>query len=196
MFPRKVVFTFLCRLAIAYGLLVTPWPGWKDGWASVLRAAASQVLAGSSGSREVSFEALKQPGNPADTRIVIVNRDLMQADGSGLVRNLDTNVEQFEMRAIVLLAALIFATPISWRRRGWASLVGLFFLHGSLLCILSFCIWRESAEVLLVDLSPRMKMLTGIVQQALTGQSHMVLPILIWIFSVFPWKTSASDSPR
>ncbi len=80
MFPLKTLLRFFWRFALAYilgwGLLNAPWPGWGEPSAAFLRAVAGKVLAGSSGSREISFEPFHQPGSRADTRIVIVNRDL------------------------------------------------------------------------------------------------------------------------
>jgi hypothetical protein len=206
MFPLKTLLRFFWRFALAYtlgrGLLTAPWPGWEDASTSFLRAVARTVLATSSGSREISFEPFHQPGSRADTRIVIVNRGLMQADGSGPVRNLDLNLGHSELSAIALLVALLVATPLSWRRRGWSLLIGLIALQTCLLGILSLHIWRESAEVLLVTLSPSLKALTSVLQAASTEQSQIALPVLIWFFLCFRsenfrrWFAQSQTQPR
>jgi hypothetical protein len=181
---RKILIGFLCRFAVIYGLLVAPWPGWKETCARYLRAIAQGALARKHGQMELTFEAYSnRPQTPDDTRVVIVNRNLMAPDGSGPVRNLDLELGRIGANSAALLLALIVSTPISWRRREWAMLVGLFLLHASILGLLQYLIWRESSEIGLVALSGTMKGVMAGFGEAWVRQLNVTVPVLIWVLT-------------
>ena len=115
-------------------------------------------------------------------RIVIVNRALMNPDGSGPVRNLDAG---FGWLPVALLMALILATPISWRRRGVAILLGVLCMHVVILLALRFIIWNESMEISLVTLPPFWKTISNGFRDALITQFNPAIPVLIWILVTF-----------
>jgi len=112
-------------------------------------------------------------------RIVIVNRALLNPDGSGPVRNLDLG---FGFLPTALLLALILATPISLRRRGWALFLGFLCMHFLILLSLNFIIWNESMEISLVNLSPFWKHISNGFRDALVTQFSAAIPVLVWIF--------------
>ncbi|MGB8169129.1 MAG: hypothetical protein WCF18_16650 [Chthoniobacteraceae bacterium] len=116
---------------------------------------------------------------------MIVNRTLMASDGSGPVRNVDIDLGRLGTRPLALLLALIFATPIPWKRRAVAAVVGLLLLHVGVLLFLSFCLWVESAEVQLVAFSPTMKALAKGAEAAGVAQFPIAGPVLIWIVVTF-----------
>jgi len=183
MLRRNPIVLFLCRLAISYALLAAPWPGLGQAYGRYFRAIGRMVFAADDGQRQLSFET---PGEnsprPNDTQIVIVNKALMRPDGSGPVRNLDV---KFGRESMALLLALILATPVSWPRRGWAALWGLLAIHGVIFTFLAFCIWNESAEVLLVTVDPFWKAVASGGKQALAGQVNLAVPVLIWLLVTF-----------
>jgi hypothetical protein len=83
-------------------------------------------------------------------------------------------------RPLALLVALILATPVAWNRRVCAVLAGVPVLHGCVLALLAYCLWAESSEVQLVDLSRNAKTLASSFEQAAIGQVGMGLPVIIW----------------
>ena len=184
MFRLNPIRLFVCRFVLVYALLAIPWPGLNTAYGHYFRALGRMVF-GDNDRRELSFEA---PGENErhlhDTRIVIVNRALMHADGSGPVRNLDMNASGFS-RATALLLALIFATPIPWRRRVWAMVWGLLWIHAFILLFLGFCIWNESAEIGLVTLSPFWKSFANGLKEAVIAQLSLAISVLIWILVTF-----------
>ena len=181
--PRKTILAFLVRFVLLFALLAAPWPGVKSATGGYFRALCRSVFSADDGRRELSFET---PGadspRPDDTRVVIVNKALMNPDGSGPVRNLDVG---FGWQAVALLLALIFATPIPWKRKAWALVWGLLGIHCFLLLFLALCIWTESAEISLVVLSPFWKAIAIAVQEVLKGQLDLAAPILIWVLATF-----------
>ena len=122
MLRRNPITSFLLRVAVAFALLAAPWPGVKEAYGTYFRAVCRMVFPAENEKRELSFEtAGENSSRPNDTRVVIVNKALMQPDGSGAVRNLDVD---FGWQSTAVLVALIVATPLPWRRRGWALLWG------------------------------------------------------------------------
>ncbi|MGB8354596.1 MAG: hypothetical protein WCD79_11950 [Chthoniobacteraceae bacterium] len=147
------------------------------------RALAGMVFAGDNGQRELSFESQGEDSkHPFDTRIVIVNRALLNPDGSGPVRYLDVGSG---WQATALLLALILATPVSWRRRGWAVFLGLLCIHFLILLSLSFIIWNESMEISLVTLSPFWKQISNGFRDVLVSQFTVAIPVLVWVLVTF-----------
>lgn len=183
MLRRNPIVFFSCRLAIIFALLAAPWPGLGQAYGRYFRAIGRMVFAADDGQRQLSFET---PGEnsprPNDTRIVIVNKALMQSDGSGPVRNMDV---KFGRESIAFLLALILATPVSWSRRAWAALWGLLAMHCFIFTFLAFCIWNESTEILLVNVDPFWRTVASGGKEALASQFNLAVPVLIWLLVTF-----------
>jgi hypothetical protein len=180
---RNPLALFFCRVVVIYLILAAPWPGVARTYGNCFRAICRMVFATDNERRELSFETAGEGSpRPNDTRVVIVNKALMHPDGSGPVRNLDINLG---WQSPALLVALILSTPISWARKRWALLWGLVGIHGFLLAFLAFCIWAESSEIALVEMSPFWKGLVHSFREALTGQVNLGAPVLTWLLVTF-----------
>jgi hypothetical protein len=193
---------FALQFALAFALLALPWPHWHDLWRSAFLRIANGTLARVSGSREISTEILQPAVHGSDFRFTIVNRDLMNSDGSGPVRNLDLSVAQTEMRPMAFLFALIFATPLAWKKRAGYFVAGAVLLQAVILGILSFCLWRESMELLLAPDSPSVKTAASAVRDGLVQYAGYVLPVIIWLLlcvrdwsSLIPAPTLEESQP-
>jgi hypothetical protein len=182
---RKSIALFFCRFVLLYLVLVIPWPGWERIYGNGFRAVGRILFASKSGLRELTFGPLGQAPHPWYTRIVIVNRNMIHADGSGPVRNFDLDALAFGWKPAALLLALVVATPISWRRRGWALLWGLLAIHAIILLFLGFSIWNESTEVSLVVLSPFWKQTADAIKDFVLSQYSVVMPLVAWILVTF-----------
>ena len=181
MLPHKTITVFGGCFLLIFGLSLIPWPGLPAVCSGYFRAVSQFVFASQAGRRSLEF----QPLETHDTRIVIVNRDLMQPDGSGPVRNLDLDSFDFTWRPGSLLLALILASPVSWPRRGWALVVGGICLQVFLLFVLGFAIWNQSTEVALVSLSPFWKQAVDNISNILVGQLNIAAPFFIWFMVTF-----------
>lgn len=182
MWKRKVILSFLVRFTLLFLLLAFPWPGVNQAYQAFLCTFARAIFLGS-GPRQLTFELHEQSAEtPEDIRVVIVNQALLNADGSGPVRNLDVG---FGWQPVALLLALILSTPIPWKRRGWALLWELLSLHCLLFLCLKFFIWDESSEILLTTISPFWKQVAGGLRHAIGGQLRLTVPVLIWILVTF-----------
>lgn len=182
---RWPITLFLCKFVVLYTLLVLPWPGWEGIYGSFFRGLARPVFGSVRGERELTFERLGEPPHPGYTRIEIVNRRLMHADGSGPVRNLDLDPLGFGWKPTALVLALVAATPIAWRRRWRALLWGFACIQVIVLCFLAFRIWYESAEVALVTFTPFWKNAADGFNDLVIWQYTLVFPVVVWIFVTF-----------
>jgi hypothetical protein len=181
MLPHKTMVAFCVRFLLFFGFTLIPWPGLPAACGGYFRTVGQLVFESKTGPRSLEFE----PQDVRDTRIVIVNRGLMQPDGSGPVRNLDLDSFDFAWRPLSLLLALILASPVSWPRRAWALVVSGACLQVFLLFVLGFAIWNQSTEVALVSLSPFWKQAAENISHILVGQLNIAAPFLIWLMATF-----------
>ena len=179
MLPLKTIAGFVGRFALLFAIFVAPWPGLDRVEAACIQSIATQVFGGTHGNREVSFEEI--PGQPGRTRAVIVNRALLNSDGSGPVRNLDLDLDRLVIRPLAVLLALILVTPVPWRRRVRSIVVSLVVLFVCLFALFGFCLWLESAELMLVNLGQVSKTLASDFRSASIAQAVIALPVLIWL---------------
>lgn len=183
---------FCGRFLLLFGLSLIPWPGLPAVCGSYFRAVGQLAFASKAGPRSLEFE----PHEGHETRIVIVNRELMHADGSGPVRNLDLDSFNFTWRPASLFLALILASPVSWPRRTSAMVAGGVCLQMFLLFVLGFAIWNQSTEVGLVSLSPFWKQITENTLQILVGQLNIAAPVLIWLMVTFRREDLRRNMPQ
>jgi hypothetical protein len=184
--PRTIV-VFLCSFVLVYGLLILPWPGWNRGYSRYLQALGRTVFVGNGDRRILRFSSGTGLPGSLDTRITLANRDLLDHTGSGSARILQLDARGIGWVPTALLVALILATPIPWRRRGWALFWGLLSVHVFILFSLGIYIWDESTELSLVALTPFWKTVADGLEETLITQlgASFVVPALIWILVTF-----------
>ena len=112
------------------------------------------------------------------------NRDRVDSDGQGLVEQVDLDTRSIGWIPTALVTALILATPVPWRRRGWALVWGLLLIHAFLLFSLQLWIWGESSALSLMRLPPFAQTILDDLEYTLVTQigASFSVPILIWIF--------------
>jgi exosortase/archaeosortase family protein len=167
------------RFVVAFGLLLIPWPGMAALCGDALRGAAGLAFTTPAGPREVTLERHGGHG----TRIVIANRRLLGADGSGPVRNLDLNAYSVVWRPASLFLALVLAAPLSAGRRVQALVMGGVCLGVYILLSLNMAIWNESTEVALVALTPNWKGLANGAEATLLEGLGVTVPCLVWLLT-------------
>lgn len=176
---------FLCRFVVIYLIFSPPWTGWDRIYGSFFRTLGGAVFHDND-QRELAFETPgKNSPRPLDTRIEIANRALLHADGSGPVRDFDLDARAFAWDPMALLAALILATAIPWRRKLRALLWGALSLQAVILLFLAFSIWNESAQIGLGHLTPFWQSAADAATDFIVTQTRLALPPLIWILVTF-----------
>jgi hypothetical protein len=182
--PLPVAMMLLRFLAV-YLLLTLPWPGWDSLYGQYFRTIARTAYPSNS-RRELIFNTPgEKSARPLDTRVEIVNRTLTRPDGTAPTRDMEFDARGFSWQPTALLIALIIATPLPWSRRRRALLWGLPVLQASILILLGFCIWNESADVALVTFNPFWKTVTGTLQDLILEQSGVALPAMVWLLVTF-----------
>ncbi len=188
---RKAVHGFIWRFAVAYALLITPWPGFNDAYGRYFRSLGQIVFAKENDRRIANFERVPQElHHSLDSRIALANRGQIDRNGDGPVRYLELDTRGVGWIPTALLVALIVATPVPWWRRGWALVPGLLAIHGFILFSVAVYIWNSSTELSLVTLSPLVKRIAGGLEETLITQmgASFVAPGLIWILVTLRWR--------
>lgn len=124
--PAKNIILFFLLSGLIFGLLVIPWPGpvagpapyLMDGYRWGFRTAGNVVFAQLGQGGSARFEPLSTATHEQDTTVRLRNR-LRDTSGS-----MDIKILNRGYRPTAFTLALILATPIPWRRRLVALLVG------------------------------------------------------------------------
>ena len=123
MWPRRPFAGFVIRLLMIYGVFCIPWPGVRQGYAALYRAAGNGLF-GSFGSGGVVRFRPRQAGQGRfDSEVKIGKR------GSPRFMTIahDSIIDYFTIAETI---ALVLATPIPWRRRWKALLYGVLLVNG------------------------------------------------------------------
>ncbi len=185
---RRSIAGFLIRFALVYGLLILPWPGLNAAYGSYFRALTQTVLS-RGGDRILRIEAAPE-GHALDTRITVASRKLLDRNGRGPAMVLELDMRAIAWLPVVLVLALILATLIPWRRRGWALLWGGILVHCFVLFSVEIYIWNESDALTghsLATFFPFWKMVLDGLEETLITQlgASFAVPVLIWILVTF-----------
>jgi hypothetical protein len=177
---------FLLRFTLLFCFLQASWILLGDSYRIVFRAMAAIYLSRGDARQELSLEPLKTARG--DTRVVIVNRSLMAADGSGPVRNLDFHSRSLGWSPACLLSALILASSVPWPRRLRALGLGLILQHGAIFLLLGFCVWLDSAALGLAHVPPLTERMLVAAKEGFLHNLPLALPVLIWAFMLYDKK--------
>ena len=189
--PAKPILRFLCGFVLAIGLLLAPWPGLKAGYAKALRTAGEAVFGHFGSKGIVVFRALDDTGDPLhDTILYLGNRDRLKPGGQLDVVSVKFSSRYSGWLPTALMAALVLATPLPWRRRwmalGWGLLwVNVFVAFVLLIMILQQ--YGESGAIGLYQWTGVPGKLLHAVHQILVGYigASFAVPVLIWIAVAF-----------
>jgi hypothetical protein len=177
----------LLRFGIIFGLLIIPWPGWNTSYAEYFRGFAQWAFSSGDGARIVEFSANSDNYDALDTCMSLANREVLDKNGRGLFKRVAIDTRSIGWIPTALTMSLVAATPISWRRRSIALLIGLVLIHIFILFSLQAWIWDNSPDVSLVTLSGFWKRMTSELSYTLIDQldASFTFPVLIWVLVTF-----------
>lgn len=124
----KGIIRFFCLFLLVFGLLMAPWPRLGRAYTRFYSTSAA-FLFGSFGSKGiVRFEPLSD--SEYDLNVSLYNRARPGPDGgiAGIQTRHNSRLAGYIY--VAFLTALILATPIPWRRKGWALFWGIILIHG------------------------------------------------------------------
>ena len=179
----------LARFAVIFGLLILPWPGWNGIYGSYFRALGGAAFSRPDDRRMVWFEPhpVRHGFSSLDSQMTLGNRDLIDKSGHGLAEIMGLDTRSIGWMPTALTIALILATPVPWRQRGWALLWGLLLIHAFILFSLQVWIWDESSAVSLLAVPPVGQTILDALQYTLLTNigAGFSVPLLIWILVTF-----------
>jgi len=176
---------------------MAPWLGFGKAYSKLYLAGASALFKSFGSKGVVLFN--QSDDAEYDINVGLYNRD--QVDNNGHVTIFETSHTSREdgYMYMTFMTALILASPISWKRKAWALLLGLIFIHGFIALKLAFrLLYSFSIQPLSIfALSSFWKRILAIAHQQFIVNVNFgfVVSIFIWILVSFrreDWlKTSA-----
>lgn len=183
MFEPRTILWFAVRSLLYYVVLVAPWPGVQDTYATGYRGVANAMFGSYGQGGVVRFQPLTGGGD-MDTTITV--RTL----GSPEKGTMTHNTRIMGYRPTAELIALILATPIPWSRRwkalAWGLLLVNAFIALRIIVTLTHCFSADATWALYHPTPFWSKILAGTFHVMTVAPSwSWVIPALIWILVCF-----------
>ena len=182
----RAVLRFLLLFPLIYGLLIAPWPGFKEGYGRYFLALCRTVFA-ETPTRYLQFEPSPDTRFAIGVQIVLGNKDQVDAKGHIPVQILGLEARGVGWIPTALLIALTLASPVSWRRRAWSLFWGVLLVHGFIVFAVACYIWNQSTELGLLTVNAFEKAILGGLEETLVTQlgASFVVPALLWFVVTF-----------
>ena len=184
--PKGIV-RFICLFVLFFGLFMIPWPTLGRAYTRVYSASAA-LLFGSFGSTGiVRFE----PSSDCQYELYITLYNQARKGSDGGIARIQTchNSRHAGYAYLSFLAALILATPIPFRRKGWALLCGAILIHGLIALQLWLRILHTFAHepLSMLALSPLCKHVLSVTHKAFAVNVTFgfILCFFIWVLVAF-----------
>lgn len=192
------ILAFSARFALAYGLLMAPWPGWVEAYGRIYASTAAFLFESANPDRSVRIHHVApQRGTQAatvvqDTEVRLEIRGarvgLRAVPPFGTARS--SRYTGYVPTALAV--ALVVATPISWRRRAWALAWAVMIASGFSALMLAIwihgwfygqeCIWLASFSE---GYASRARVIGSLVGITAWPGPYYIAPVLIWILVSF-----------
>jgi hypothetical protein len=188
---RKEILRFFIRFAVVYGLLLLPWPGGRAAYVRWFCGLGNAVYAREHSRLLVLFEPEPaNSGRPLDVQLTLANRAQVLPDGKLRGRVIGLDARRIGWVPTALLAALVVATPLSWRRRGWALLAGMAAMHVFLVGVIAVTLLNNADGASGLDvfaLTPFWKTIVDGLEETFVTQMGpgFVVATVIWISVLF-----------
>lgn len=182
--PRLVrrIAGFALRFALAYGLLVLAWPVVRPVFRPLFCTLGNVLFGG--GEASVSFHPL-DAGAELDVQLVLTKRG-----PPPVTARMEASSHLVGYMPIVSLVAFVLASPIPWRRRRRALLLGLALVSLFVALRMALPIWRDfsNADALQVyHPGAFVRWSRDVAERAFLSApaSFFVVPIFVWVLVAF-----------
>jgi hypothetical protein len=192
--PWRQATAFLLRFALLYAALSAVWPAVGEAYGRDYAETGQRLFGSASRASAVRFGRIEPVGG-LDIRIVFSNRSTSQT--LSMLRS-----SRFTGYGLAsLLAALVIATPLPWRRRLRALAWGLLFVHlfmALALGLLVLDMFSNGDALAVVHLPAPVKLLLDLAtfHLSLFKTAPYVVCFLIWGLATFrrgDWETLLAD---
>lgn len=177
---------FVLHFGLVYGVLVLAWPVLRPVYRAFYCALGNALFEGGEGS--VRFQVAPPQANPGgemDIDLVMSKRSAPEVRG-----RMKNNSRMVGYMPTVCLVAFVLASPIPWKRRRRALLLGLGLVTAFVALRMAIPIVRDFSNpnaLQVYHLGAFGHWLLGVVNRALLSApaSLFVVPILIWVLVAF-----------
>lgn len=186
---RRAIALFFVKIVIIYGLLILPWLHGPELYGWTFRKAGTVLFRHFGNAGRVFFGPMEPRKPPYDTTVTITNlgKLLKGPDGNPMpVRgSFDVDTRNMGYLATAFAFALIVSSPVPWRRRVVAAILGV--------AIMSAFVWlqmylrlvnafAEPAMGAMFDLSPFSRRALNVSITLLSRN-----PVTAYVFPLFIW---------
>lgn len=151
MLNRKILIRFFISVVLLFALFSIPNSFLRKEYSKFYRATATKLF---SDFREDGFVRFEKESGKYDSRIGIGNKKLLDKNNSTQLLFAPLSSQNIGYFPTILFVSLLLASPISWKRKIPALLLGLFLTTG----IIMFKTWMNILH--LVESTPWLKLST------------------------------------
>jgi hypothetical protein len=189
MSPLKPVAAFFFKIMLFYALLMIPWPGVQQGYASLFCDAGNLAFRSFGSVGRTRFRVLDPPPankNAVDFEIKLEN---IRTRAGGTFEQ-DRSTRKMGYLPAAFTASLVLATPIPWRRRlaaiAWAMALMIAFV-GLQLTLRLVDAFSDPGVLNQFELALWTKQLLGVLLKVvvMSPVSAYIAPIFVWILVTF-----------
>jgi len=182
--PSQLISRFFIKLFVCYGLFLVAWPVLSGPYASAFRKVGTKVFRSFGPDGDVLIKERADPTRMLDSDLVQGNRKTRSVG----TRPFGTQYQGYAPTAVLL--SLIVASPVTWKRRGWATLWGLILIH----LWIAFALWlmlvdaySDPSKLAMYELSPLVKRSLAYVTFLVTKSTmtRYFVPVFFWILVTF-----------
>ena len=194
----KAILAFVLRAVVVYALLLAAWPLVGGAYAAVYRGVGGVLFAHVGDGGRAQFEPLHPQQGPMDTRVVCTNRNAPGWQDNSML--ISTRYKGYV--PAVTLVALVLATPVTWKRRGWALLWGLPAVHVFVMARQMLSLVRKFSYESEIQAYVLSDWAAGVVQYVSTAMAasvfmcSFVVPAVVWVVVTVRWKRIANGELR
>ncbi|NOT29393.1 MAG: hypothetical protein HOP15_02965 [Planctomycetes bacterium] len=196
--PVKLVAGFALRFALVYGLLVLAWPTLRPVYRQLYCALGNVLFSGGEGSARFRPLEAGPDGSLADLDIQIV---LTKRGHPPVTARMGNSSRLIGYMPMVSLIALVLATPLAWKRRRRALLLGLLLVTAFVGARMAIPIQRDFSRADALQIhhpGAFARWLLDITERAFlkAPASFFVVPIFIWILVTFRRQDGLLDGSQ
>ena len=182
--PSQLISRFFIKLFICYGLFLVAWPALSDPYASAFRKVGTKVFRSFGPDGDVLIKKRDNPTRMLDSDLVQGNRKTRSFGTTPF----GTRYQGYAPTAVLL--SLILASPVTWKRRGWATVLGLILVH----LWIAFALWlmlvdtySDPNKLAMYELSPLVKGSLSYTTFVVTKSTmtRYFVPVFFWILVTF-----------
>ncbi len=180
---RRIIVGFFLRLFLLYGFLVIPWSVVKACYGSFYRVAATDIFGSLIPGGTVRYERMSEPRGGYDTHIFYMNTR------TGAWQTAVASSRDPAYFQTIFLISLVLATPVPWRRRGWALVAGLALVQGFIFLkvFVTLLYGFSRPQVAVLDPAPLLRLWLSAANRILVADlvALLLVPVFIWMLVTF-----------